>query len=119
LLYESKSNNSIFLGQDYKTTKQVKVFEYVKGAKITGWAAPGAEITISTNVATNQGEEFTYQNSMETEDGKFEFVVPYSTGTQEKSEVSADIYKIKTGSYVKEIKVTEDDIINGKTVTAN
>jgi dolichyl-diphosphooligosaccharide--protein glycosyltransferase len=116
LLYESKSNTSIFLEQDYKKTKQVKVFEYVKGAKITGRATPGSEIVISTNVITNQGEEFIYQNSIKTEDGSFEFVVPYSTGNQVNSEVSADVYEIKIGSYVKRIKVSEDDILQGRTI---
>ena len=118
LLYESKSDKSILLENDYKTTKQVKVFEYVKGALIKGFAPSGTNVEISTNVATNQNREFIYQQSAEAKDGSFEFVVPYSIGKQENSDTSASEYTIKIGNYTKTIKVSEDDISKGKVINA-
>ncbi len=120
LVYESKSDNSIFWEQDYKTTKQVKVFEYVKGAKITGRTTPGSEVALSTEVSTNQKRDFIYQNEVVAdENGNFEFVVPYSTGTQKNSDILAGGYLIKIGSYSKNIKVSEEDVLQGKILRIN
>lgn len=119
LLYESKSDNTVLWGQEYKTTKQVKVFEYVKGAKISGKATPGSEIIISTNVKTNQNREFIYQQVLKTENGNFEFIVPYATGKQEKSDVLAGDYTVKMGNSIRNIKVLESDVLQGKTIVIN
>ena len=106
LVYESKTDKSIFLENDYKTAKQVKVFEYVKGATIKGKTQSGAKVEISTNIKTNQAREFVYQSKVFADKaGNFEFVVPYS----------AD-YAIKTENYVKKIKIFDDDVSQGKII---
>jgi dolichyl-diphosphooligosaccharide--protein glycosyltransferase len=120
LLYESPTTARLLPVKDStRDLKRVKVFEYVKGAKIRGRAVSGTKIEISTQISTNQQRNFAYQNSIVSEDGNFEFVVPYSTGKQENSDVSAGEYTIKIGSRTKNIKVSEDDILQGKIVQVN
>jgi dolichyl-diphosphooligosaccharide--protein glycosyltransferase len=116
LVYESKNDTSIFLENQYSTTKQVKVFEYVKGATIRGYTLPGTRVEISTNVKTNQNREFGYKQETVSKDGSFEFVVPYSTGNQENSDVSAGEYTIKIGNYSIKIRVLNEDIMKGRII---
>lgn len=128
LVYESKTDVAFGFFEDPKDTiKFMKVFEYVKGAKLKGKAKPFEEVEISTEIETNQGRKFVYKKSYQTkEDGYFEFVLPYSTfgkdGWQEngtKFEVFAQPYKIKAGEIEKEVKVKEEDVINGNLIEIN
>ncbi len=105
LVYESKSDNSIFWQQEYKTTKQIKVFEYVKGAKIKGWALTGSKISISTQVKTNQKRVFNYTQEIVAKDNAFEFIVPY-----------AQKYTIDFGNYTRSINVLENQVSNGELI---
>ncbi|MCW3141381.1 MAG: oligosaccharyl transferase, archaeosortase A system-associated [Methanophagales archaeon] len=106
----------------------VKVFEYVKGARIEGSAPGGSIVAIVTNITTNQGREFIYSQTA-ISNGSYEFVVPYSTtgpvegGTN--YEVLATTYKIRAGhienetivwDIEKEVVVNEKEVIEGKTV---
>ena len=108
----------------------VKVFEYVKGAKIEGNAPDGSSIVeISTNITTSHGREFVYSQRLESEsNGSYEFVVPYSTegpilgGTN--FDVFAAPYKIRAGhlenetvvwDVEKEVSVNEKEVMEGKT----
>jgi len=120
LLYESGTTSHIFSYKDStKDVKAAKVFEYVRGAKIKGVATSGAEVIISTEVITNQGRKFIYQQKTIAKNDSFEFLVPYSTGKQENSDVIASDYTIKIGNYTKNIKVTEEDVLQGKTIKNN
>ena len=110
----------------------VKVFEYVKGARIEGTAPNGSPvIEISTNVTTNQGREFVY-SARTMSNGSYEFIVPYSTegpitgGTN--FDVFATAYKIRAGhldlengtmvwDVAEEISVPEEAVMEGKTIT--
>jgi dolichyl-diphosphooligosaccharide--protein glycosyltransferase len=106
----------------------VKVFEYVKGARIEGRAPNGSIVEIATNVTTNQGRKFIYSQRA-ISSGSYEFIVPYSTegpiegGT--KFDVLATPYKIRAGhlenetmvlDLEKEVEVNEKEVIEGKTV---
>jgi len=58
----------------------VKIFEYVKGAKITGTASPNETVNINTTILTGQGRTFAYSQSTTSDsEGRYEFTVPYST----------------------------------------
>jgi len=117
LLYESDSTAFTLKIDNENDVKEYKVFEYVKGATIKGFAASGAEVEISTKVTTNQGRSFVYKNTLKSENGKFEIVVPYSTGKQENSETTVEKYTIKIGEYyTKSIEVLEQDVLNGKII---
>jgi dolichyl-diphosphooligosaccharide--protein glycosyltransferase len=62
-------------------TGYVKIFEYVKGANITGNASPNETVKISTTIHTGQNRAFEYsQSTMSGSQGRYEFKVPYSTG---------------------------------------
>jgi dolichyl-diphosphooligosaccharide--protein glycosyltransferase len=127
LIHESPST-IISVGE--QEIKFVKIFEYVKGARIEGKAPDGSVIKIATNITTNQGREFIY-SEVTISNGSYEFVVPYSTeepldeGTN--FDVFASQYKIQVGhlenevivwdrDMEKEIRINEDEIMNGKTI---
>ena len=109
----------------------VKVFEYVKGAKIEGRAPSGAIVEIATNITTNQGREFRY-SQIAMPNGTYEFVVPYSTeGPIERDgytnfDVLAAPYVIRIGHIENEtivwdtrqvvVEITEEEVMEGKTV---
>lgn len=107
----------------------VKVFEYVKGARIEGTAPNGSIVEISTTVnITNRGREFVY-SARKMSNGTYEFIAPYSTegpvagGTN--FDVFASPYKIRAGhvenetvvwDLEKEISVPEEAVMEGKTI---
>nr|CBH37010.1 conserved hypothetical membrane protein, oligosaccharyl transferase STT3 subunit family [uncultured archaeon] len=112
----------------------VKVFEYVKGAKIEARAPSGAIVEIATNITTNQGREFMY-SQIAMPNGTYEFVVPYSTeGPIEREgytnfDVLAVPYTIRRGHIENEtiiwdtrqvvVEITEEEVMEGKTVTVD
>nr|CAI64284.1 oligosaccharyl transferase, putative [uncultured archaeon]CBH36666.1 conserved hypothetical protein, oligosaccharyl transferase STT3 subunit family [uncultured archaeon] len=128
LIHESPSNIIVMGGQPIK---YVKVFEYVKGAKLKGTAPIGSLVEIATNVSTNRGRKFIYAERMMS-NGTYEFTVPYSTvgpidgGTN--FDVFASPYTVSVG-YVtnatvawteeKEVNVPEEAVMEGKTITVN
>jgi dolichyl-diphosphooligosaccharide--protein glycosyltransferase len=59
----------VFTNASAPDIKYVKVFEYVKGARIRGQG------TIALDLVTNTGRQFTYRQAGQ----NGEFVVPYST----------------------------------------
>ncbi|MGA2104320.1 MAG: oligosaccharyl transferase, archaeosortase A system-associated [Methanoregula sp.] len=84
--------------------KYVKIFEYVKGARIPG------EGIIEIPLRTNTGRMFVY--TQESQNGTF--IVPYSTSENPYDVQATGPYHIDgTDRY---INVTEDDVINGTTV---
>ena len=122
LIHESPSNTIIVDGHEIK---YVKVFEYVKGARIVGEVPIGSLIEIATNVTTKQGREFVYSIGM-VSNGSYEFVVPYSTegpvegGTN--FDVFASPYMMRVGhienetvvwDIEKQISVSEESVMEG------
>ena len=94
----------------------VKVFEYVKGAKITGRAPSNAtSVVLTLKVKTNQGRSFTYHQISKVENGMFEFTVPYSQDSKYPV-APAGPYELTAGGKSIKVNVTEDDVINGNTV---
>ncbi|MFA5392132.1 MAG: oligosaccharyl transferase, archaeosortase A system-associated [Candidatus Paceibacterota bacterium] len=125
LVYESKTSaSSGFFEKAEDDIKSIKIFEYVKGAKIIGNVSTGTKVEISTNIKTNQEREFVYKKKMVVDNGKFEFIVPYSTfgkqgwlGNGTKFEVFANPYKLKINGIEKQINVSEKDILEGNIIT--
>ena len=106
----------------------VKIFEYVKGARIEGTAPNGSIVEIATNVTTNQGREFVYAERM-TSNGSYEFVVPYSTEGPVEEGTNFDVfvapYKIRAGhvenatvvwDVEKEWSISEEAVMEGNTI---
>ena len=129
LIHESPSTIITFAGQQIKF---VKVFEYVEGARIEGTAPNGSIVEIATNVSTNQDRNFAYAERMMS-NGSYDFIVPYSTegpvegGTN--FDVSASHYTLRAGqagenatvvwTEEKEVRVPEEAVMDGKTITVN
>ena len=112
LIHESDHNASAFLFPESDSItlpgiKMVKIFEYVKGAHITG------EGIIELPLVTNTGRTFTYRQ----ESIAGEFIVPYST-TGNPYEVHATGPYHLVGTNVN-FAVTEDEVTSGKTVAGS
>jgi dolichyl-diphosphooligosaccharide--protein glycosyltransferase len=117
LLYESETEVTTLSYKDLdRKIKMAKAFEYVKGAHVKGFASQGTNIKISTEITTNQGRIFVYEDEKIVTNGSFEFIVPYSTGKQENSDVLATEYAVKIGNWDKKVKVSEEDILQGKNI---
>jgi dolichyl-diphosphooligosaccharide--protein glycosyltransferase len=97
----------------------VKVFEYVKGARIIGSAPEGENVTLSITIFT-PARTFTYTQTT-VSDGHYEFVVPYSTQGPEEGSTLYDIgplgpYEIRFGDEVVRVNVSEEAVLNGETI---
>ncbi|MPM30486.1 hypothetical protein SDC9_77036 [bioreactor metagenome] len=103
-------------------TGYVKVFEYVKGAKITGTASPNEAVNIKTTILTGQGRTFEYSQSTTSDSaGMYEFTVPYSTegpvsGETQFDTAPAGAYVVSFGNTSKEVRVGEEAVLNGEEV---
>ena len=103
-------------------TGYVKIFEYVKGANITGTASPNETVNINTTILTDQGRTFGYSQSTTTDSqGRYEFTVPYSTDGSIAGETQFDTapsgpYVVSYGDTTKEVKVSEEAVLKGEEV---
>jgi dolichyl-phosphooligosaccharide-protein glycotransferase len=103
-------------------TGYVKIFEYVKGAKITGTASPNETVKISTTILTGQGRAFEYSQSTTSDSqGRYEFTVPYSTEGPISGETQFDTapsgpYIVSYGDTTKEVRVNEEAVLKGEEV---
>jgi dolichyl-diphosphooligosaccharide--protein glycosyltransferase len=96
------------------STGYVKVFEYVKGAKITGKVGNVTEVKISTTITTNQNRTFVYQQTTTVNNGVFEFTVPYAQDTV--YPVKATEYTITAGKMTKTVSISDEDVENGNVI---
>ncbi|AGK61949.1 oligosaccharyl transferase, archaeosortase system-associated [Archaeoglobus sulfaticallidus PM70-1] len=96
------------------STGYVKVFEYVKGVKVTGKAS-GSEVIVKANITTNQNRTFEYIQKAKVENGHYEIVLPYAQNT--KYPVKASEYTIQSGNVTKTLTLSDEDVENGKIIT--
>jgi dolichyl-diphosphooligosaccharide--protein glycosyltransferase len=103
-------------------TGYIKIFEYVKGAKITGTASPNETVNINTTILTGQGRTFEYSQSTTSDsEGRYEFTVPYSTEGPISGETQFDTapsgpYVVSYGDTTKEVRVSEEVVLKGEEV---
>ncbi len=112
LLYES--NTTVTKDPD---VKYVKVFEYVKGVKVTGKAEPGETVYGATTLVSNEGRKFDYYNSaVAGEDGTYNLTLAYSTENSDLSTHAILPYTIigKKSLSSKQIDVTESAVQTGE-----
>jgi dolichyl-diphosphooligosaccharide--protein glycosyltransferase len=100
----------------------VKVFEFVKGAKITGRAPPDSTVTLTDTIKTNIGRTIQYSQTTTSSNGTYAFTVPYSTlgaipGETQFDTMPTEPYTITAGSISKQIDISEKDVLEGNTVT--
>lgn len=97
----------------------VKVFEFVPGAKLSGTAIPGQNITATLKLSSNTGRKFIYQNKVTSDkNGSFEITVPYSTENSAGGVNTLSAYSLSAGKNitVSGVQVTEKDIQNGNRI---
>jgi dolichyl-diphosphooligosaccharide--protein glycosyltransferase len=100
----------------------VKIFEYVKGATVTGKASASETVTISNTILTSQMRTFTYTQTTTAEsDGTYSLTVPYSTTGPIEGETQFDTmptgaYVISYGNTTQQVSVSETDVLNGNTI---
>lgn len=101
----------------------VKIFEYVKGDRITGSAPPNTMVTLTNTIRTNIGRTIQYSQAAFS-DGTYVFIVPYSTPGQIPGETQFDTkpagaYTVIAGNVSKQIDISEKDVLEGNAVTLN
>ncbi len=104
-------------------TGYAKIFEHVKGAKITGRAPPNATVTLTNTIKTNAGRTFQYSQTTSS-DGTYTFIVPYSTLGPITGETQFDTkpqgpYTLSVNNISKQVDINERDVLDGGTVVLN
>ena len=100
----------------------VKVFEYVKGATLSGTVSPNETVMTTLELNSNTGRKFEYQKGdVADENGLFEITVPYSTESTGNGVHATSAYSLTAGdnSTVSEVQVTENDVLNGNRIEVN
>jgi len=98
-----------------------KIFEYVKGAKITGRAPPDSTVTLTNTIKTNIGRTIQYSQTTISTNGTYVFTVPYSTQGPISGETNFDTkpvgpYTVTSGNVSKQVEVGERDVLDGSTM---
>lgn len=114
LIYESQNRlPAIGLNKD---VRKIKVFEFVKGARLKGRTGTEKEINISLNLVSNQGRPFVYRSkTVSDKNGYFEIVAPYATEDGNYS-VKALQYMLTYNNKSKKISITGDQVVNGEEI---
>lgn len=118
LVYESKT----YAGLKFPTS-EVKVFEWVEGAKITGTTPYEKPMGVILDMTSNQGRKFLYFNSAMPVNGRYEITVPYSTdgGLETHSIGSYLVGPVEdfVGGESRDVDVSEEDVLFGRVVEVN
>jgi dolichyl-diphosphooligosaccharide--protein glycosyltransferase len=98
-----------------------KIFEHVKGAKITGNAPPNSIVTLTNTIKTNIGRTVQYKQ-VTSSNGTYELIVPYSTKGPINRETQFDTkptgaYTVTAGNISKQVEISEKDVLEGGTIT--
>jgi len=118
LIYESENSS----GLKFSVSK-VKIFERVPGARIAGKTPYDEPMGVILEMTSNQGRRFQYFNSVMPVDGRYEIRVPYSTDERLETH-SVGPYLLGpvmdiVGGEAREIEVSEEDVLNGRTIEAD
>ncbi len=133
MVYESSSSAGTFMGLEemiYRSvfdsmyaksfgipkvnvtpTGFVKVFEFVKGVKVTG-KADAKSVTVSVKIKTNQNRTFIWEKTVPVVNGTYSVVVPYAQNTTYPVKPVGD-YTIRAGNIVKHFSVTDEQVEKG------
>jgi len=96
------------------TSGYVKIFEYVKGAKIIG-KADADNVTVSLKIKTNQGRIIIWQKTVKVVNGTYEVIVPYAQDTVYPVKPLGN-YTIRSGNIVKTFSLTDEDVEKGHVI---
>ncbi|NJD51807.1 MAG: oligosaccharyl transferase, archaeosortase A system-associated [Candidatus Methanoperedens sp.] len=116
MIYESKEMHYDIFDN---VSRDIKIFEYVMGARIIGNATSNESVMLSGTIITNQKRRFEYTQKNNTdENGYFEFIVPYSKESPYRTKL-LEGFTLKYDNITRSINVSEKDILNGNTISVN
>ena len=116
LIYESNETHFDLFD---RPTGNIKIFEYVKGARISGNTSSNGTLFLSGTIITNQNRMFNYTRIIRADaKGYFEFKVPYSESSPYKARLLKG-YELKYGNSTMQVDVTESDVMNGNVIKVN
>ena len=115
LVYESQTSRGLVF-----PVKEVKVFEQVAGARITGTTPHEKPMGVILEVVSNQGRRFQYYNSAMPVDGRYEIIVPYSTirygETYAVGPYLLGPVEDLPGGDARDVDVNEEDVLEGRAI---
>ncbi len=105
----------------FQEVKNVKVFERVKGATLVGSIFPGAQVFLGGTVITDQGRKFqVLEQTVADASGRFSLKAWYpSTDGFEGKVAVVGPYVIQAAGRQAPVRVTEEDVVEGKTIRLN
>jgi dolichyl-diphosphooligosaccharide--protein glycosyltransferase len=115
LAYESGGNEPV---PDIPwDVKRVKVFEVVEGARVRVHAVPGAAVTVSQPIETNQGRTFPFESrKVSGADGTATFVLPYAPKAGTASTGSVGPVSVACGPRIASLTLTAEDVDARRTI---
>jgi dolichyl-diphosphooligosaccharide--protein glycosyltransferase len=113
LLYESEPFTDVSTGNP----TDLKVFEYVKGARLTGRTMPHTAVRAEVSIETNRGRKFPYATDTEADaDGAFTLTVPYPTSAAPDKTHAVSKYRVNALAVDVFADVIEADVAEGREV---
>lgn len=118
LVYESYSRNENTY--NLNDVRLYKVYEFVKGARITGKTYPLHEIKFSTTFRSDKGREFNWSlKAFSDEKGNFSCVIPYATANVKYAVRAMKPFKAISKNKEVVFDINEDDVQLGKEIKLN
>ncbi|GAB4433013.1 MAG: hypothetical protein OHK0040_03360 [bacterium] len=116
LVFESQNASFLQYFEDIEL-KFYKMYEYVKGAKIVGKASPRSIVFFTAHFVTNFDREFDWNAAaIADENGNFKGTLPYATADDNIFVKPLSPYIVYADGKVLELVVSNEDVINGKTI---
>lgn len=119
LVFESQNPTFIQYFDDIEL-KSYKLFEYVKGAKISGKTTPRSIVFFTAHFITNFDREFDWNAAaIADENGNFSGVLPYSTADDNFFVKPLSPYLVYSDGKVVELFVKNEDVLNGNQINVD
>ncbi len=112
-----ESNTPTELPHQPQNTKEVKIYEFVKGARVVGKADPGGKVAIACRLVTNFGRTFDYETvALADAGGRFIAEVPYASSDNNIMVTAAGPYVAYTEKSALFFHVSGADVTEGREV---
>ncbi|MCS7129969.1 MAG: oligosaccharyl transferase, archaeosortase A system-associated [Archaeoglobaceae archaeon] len=114
-VYKNLYQNKTGIPVDLNATGYVKIFERVKGVKVTG-NANSEFVEVNATILTNQGRIFEYYKKEKVINGTYEIILPYSHDSVYKTKPITP-YTFKAGKIIKTLMVSESQVQKGEVIS--
>lgn len=119
--YWLDKNKTILVYAARPPVKNIKLFEKVNGATITGKAPSGQIVTVKLLLKTQYGRIFAYMQSVTAANNQFQITVPYPTEPMQGDGYQYDItplgkYSLTVGNKSLSVDVPEKAVMDGENI---